>query len=173
MLNELKRMTGEREGAKITMALEMLRSRRQDTGIQVIPVAGVWHLRTHPDNVAWVSRLVDAKPQRLSRYVEVTERSGAFEAGAVEVLDRSDLVVMWLEHLLVLSMLQQPTEAWRWGRYAVIHPSANIDLADACARYRGVLADDSTYAALTAEALLESGALPASTVSVVRDRYAW
>jgi segregation and condensation protein B len=67
MLNELKRMTGEREGAKITMALEMLRSRRQDTGIQVIPVAGGWHLRTHPDNVAWVSRLVAAKPQRLSR----------------------------------------------------------------------------------------------------------
>ena len=67
MLNELKRLTGEREGAKITMALEMLRSRREGTGIQVIPVAGGWHLRTNPDNVAWVSRLVAAKPQRLSR----------------------------------------------------------------------------------------------------------
>jgi hypothetical protein len=114
-----------------------------------------------------------AKPQRLSRYVEVTERSGAFGPGAVELLDRSDLVVMWLEHLLVLSMLQQPTEAWRWGRYAVIHPAANIDLADACARYQAVLADNSTYAALTVEALLDRGALPASTVSAVRDRYAW
>ena len=67
MLAELKRLTGEREGAKITMALEMLRSRRQDSGIQVIPVAGGWHLRTHPDNVAWVSRLLGGRPQRLSR----------------------------------------------------------------------------------------------------------
>src|SRR6266540_38887 len=64
---ELKRLTGEREGAKLTMALEMLRSRRQDSGIQVIPVAGGWHLRTHPDNVPWVSRLVAGRPQRLSR----------------------------------------------------------------------------------------------------------
>lgn len=67
MLNELKRLTGEREGAKLTAALEMLRTRRQESGIQVIPVAGGWHLRTNPDNVAWVSRLVGAKPQRLSR----------------------------------------------------------------------------------------------------------
>ena len=67
MLSDLKRLTGEREGAKISMALEMLRARRENTGIQVLPVAGGWHLRTNPDNVAWVSRLVAGKPIRLSR----------------------------------------------------------------------------------------------------------
>jgi hypothetical protein len=115
----------------------------------------------------------EAKPQRLARYVEVAERSAAFGPEAVEVLDGSDLLVMWLEHLLVLSMLQQPTEPWRWGRYVVIHPSANTDVADACARYRGVLADDSTYASWNVEALLDGGGLPAATLTAVRDRYAW
>jgi segregation and condensation protein B len=35
--------------------------------VQVIEVAGGWHLRTNPANVAWVSRLVAGRPQRLTR----------------------------------------------------------------------------------------------------------
>jgi segregation and condensation protein B len=66
-LVELKRLVGERDGAKITAAMEALRARRADTGVQVMAVSGGWHLRTNPENVAWVSRLVAGKPQRLSR----------------------------------------------------------------------------------------------------------
>jgi segregation and condensation protein B len=66
-LVELKRLVGERDGGKITEALEALRARRSDAGVQVMPVAGGWHLRTNPENVGWVSRLVAGKPQRLSR----------------------------------------------------------------------------------------------------------
>ena len=66
-LVELKRLVGERDGGKITAALEALRARRADAGVQVMAVAGGWHLRTSPENVAWVSRLVAGKPQRLSR----------------------------------------------------------------------------------------------------------
>jgi hypothetical protein len=114
-----------------------------------------------------------AKPQRLPRYLDVAERSGAFGPGLPEAVDGTGLLVMWLEHLLVLSMLQQPTEAWRWGRYAVIHPAGNSDVADACARYRARLVDESTFSALTVEELLAAGALPTQTVAAVRDRYAW
>jgi segregation and condensation protein B len=68
-INDLKRLTGERTGAKLTAALEALRERRQQeaAGIQIIEVAGGWHMRTNPENVAWVSRLVAGRPQRLSR----------------------------------------------------------------------------------------------------------
>ena len=68
-VNDLKRLVGERDGAKVTAALEALRDRRdqEGSGISVVEVAGGWHLRTHPDNVAWVSRLVAGKPQRLTR----------------------------------------------------------------------------------------------------------
>ena len=66
---DLKRLVGERAGAKVGAALEALRARREQegSGIQVVEVAGGWHLRTRTDNVAWVSRLVAGKPQRLTR----------------------------------------------------------------------------------------------------------
>jgi segregation and condensation protein B len=66
-LNELKRLLGERDGAKVTAAIEELRERRRETGVHVISVAGGWHLRTNPENVAWVSRILAGKPPRLSR----------------------------------------------------------------------------------------------------------
>ena len=31
----------------------------------------------------------------------------------------------WLEHLLLLSMLQHPSGEWTWGRYVVVHPAGN------------------------------------------------
>jgi hypothetical protein len=112
------------------------------------------------------------KPSNRSRNLEVAERSGAFAAGAAEALTgRSGLAVMWLEHLLLLSMLQHPSGHWRWGRYVVVHPAGNSDLADACARYRSLLADQTTFASVTLEELLDAGALPAPTVAALRDRY--
>jgi segregation and condensation protein B len=68
-VNELKRLVGERAGAKVGAALEALRARRdqEGSGIQVVEVAGGWHLRTRTDNQAWVSRLISGRPQRLTR----------------------------------------------------------------------------------------------------------
>jgi segregation and condensation protein B len=68
-VSDLKRLVGERGTDKIVAALEALRARREQeaSGVQVIEVAGGWHLRTNPENVAWVSRLVAGKPQRLTR----------------------------------------------------------------------------------------------------------
>jgi segregation and condensation protein B len=64
---ELKRLTGERQGAKLNAAIEALRVRRDETGIQLVSVAGGWHLRTHPANAPWVSRVIAGRPPRLSR----------------------------------------------------------------------------------------------------------
>jgi segregation and condensation protein B len=68
-VNDLKKLVGERAGAKVTAALEALRDRREQegSGIIVVEVAGGWHLRTRTDNQVWVSRLVAGKPQRLTR----------------------------------------------------------------------------------------------------------
>jgi hypothetical protein len=78
---------------------------------------------------------------------------------------------MWLEHLLMLSMLQHPSGAWSWGRYVVIHPAANSDIVDLCARYEGLLSDASTFASMTLEDLLDAGALPARTTALLGERY--
>jgi len=112
------------------------------------------------------------KPSNLPRYVEVAERSGVFGPGAIDaVKGRSELAVMWLEHLLLLSMLQHVSGTWSWGRYVVVHPAGNTDFAEACARYRALLVDESTFSSVTLEELLDAGALPTPTVAAIRDRY--
>jgi hypothetical protein len=111
------------------------------------------------------------RPENMSRYLQVTERSGAFVPGAIDAVNRTDLSVMWLEHLLLLSMLQHPSDGWTWGRYVVVHAAGNSDLAGACARYDGLLTDRSTFASMTVEDLLDSSALPKRTASALRRRY--
>jgi hypothetical protein len=60
---------------------------------------------------------------------------------------------------------------WSWGHYVVVHPAGNTDITDACARYRALLADQSTFSSVTLEELLDAGALPTPTVAALRDRY--
>jgi hypothetical protein len=112
------------------------------------------------------------KPSNLPRYVEVAERSGVFAPGAIDAVSgRSELAVMWLEHLLLLSMLQHATGTWNWGRYVVVHAAGNSDFADACARYRDLLVDQSTVSSVTVEEHLDRKVLPAPTDAALRDRY--
>jgi hypothetical protein len=112
------------------------------------------------------------RPENLARYQEVARRSRAFRRGAVESLTgRNGLAVMWLEHLLLLSMLQRPGGGWTWGRYVVVHPEGSVDFAEATDRYRGLLADPSSFGSTTLEDLLGAGALRPSTVRALRARY--
>jgi len=112
------------------------------------------------------------RPSNVPRYLEVAERSGVFAQGAPDaVKGRTDLAVMWLEHLLVLSMLRHPSGTWRWGRYVVVHPGGNSDFADACARYADLLADGFTFSSVSIEELLDARALPAKAATALRDRY--
>jgi hypothetical protein len=112
------------------------------------------------------------KPSNLPRNREVAETSGIFAAGAVDVLKgKTDLAVMWLEHLLLLSMPQHASGRWSWGRYVVVHPAANSDVADSVGRYRDLLVDESTFSSVTIEELLAADVLPARTTAALRDRY--
>jgi hypothetical protein len=129
----------------------------------IVGVDTKYHERSKPET---------PKPSNLPRYVEVAARSGVFGPGAIDaVKGRSELAVMWLEHLLLLSMLQHASGTWSWGRYVVVHPAGNTDFAAACARYRSLLVDDSTFSSITLEGLLDAGAMPAPTLAALRDRY--
>jgi hypothetical protein len=117
------------------------------------------------------TKRAEPKPKRLPRYLEVAKRSGIFGRHAIDAVNGTDLLVMWLEHLLVLSMLQHSSGAWTWGRYVVVHPARNSDFADACARYRALLVDPSSFASVTIEELLDAGVLPKRTAAALRKRY--
>jgi hypothetical protein len=58
----------------------------------------------------------EPKPAALARYVEVTERSRMFAEGWRERVIGTDLQQIWLDHLLVLAMLQHPSQRWVRGR---------------------------------------------------------
>jgi hypothetical protein len=112
------------------------------------------------------------KPSNRNRNQEVALRSGNFRPRALDLATtRSELAVTWLEHLLLLSMLQHPSGQWTWGRYVVVHPAGNGAVVDACARYRGLLVDPSTFAAVTLEDLLAAGALAKPATATLRERY--
>jgi segregation and condensation protein B len=66
-LAELKRLLGERDGKKVTAAVEALLERRKGSGIEVMRAANGWHLRTNPEHARWVSKLLAGRPMRLSR----------------------------------------------------------------------------------------------------------
>ena len=112
------------------------------------------------------------KPTNLARYREVHERFVAFRPDAFDAVSgRTDLWSPWLEHLLLLSMLQHPSGDWTWGRYIVVHAAGNTDMADMCARYRELLADTSTFDSITIEDLVGAAVLPPATVARLRERY--
>ena len=112
------------------------------------------------------------KPAAMSRYSEVTDRSGAFIAGWRERIIGTDLQQIWLDHLLVLAMLQHPSKRWRWGRFVLLYPAPNPSFAAAASRYRDVLIDVSTYEARAIEEMvLSPSALPELSAAAVRERY--
>lgn len=135
-----------------------------DDGSRGIVAVGV---RYHERN-----KSEDPRTENLARYAEVATRSGVFAGGAIDwLLKPSDLCVLWIEHLLLFSMLQHPSDNWTWGRYVVVHPAGNPDVVDACTRYRAMLANDSTFSTMTIEQLLDTDALPRPTVAALRSRY--
>jgi hypothetical protein len=111
------------------------------------------------------------KPIRLAHYRAIADKSGVFAPESFDAVNGTDLTVMWLQHLLVLSMLQHPSDRWAWGRLVVVHPAGNVDYAEACERYRALLVDPTTFASVTIEDLLDSHALPEATTTALRDRY--
>lgn len=53
------------------------------------------------------------KPSRLPRYLDVSNTARVFGPEAIPAVNGSNLLEMWLEHLLLLSMLQNPSGTWQ------------------------------------------------------------
>ncbi len=108
----------------------------------------------------------------LERYIQVTERSEVFAEGWRARLVGTDLQQIWLDHLLVLAMLQHPSKRWTWGRFVLVFPAGNPSISSAASRYREVLRDRTTFEARTIEDLIGTqGALEPATVDALRERY--
>jgi hypothetical protein len=141
----------------------------RDDGTQ--GVIGVRALHQEP------TRAEIPKPRNLDRYREVATRSGVFTQDGIDRIGqarRSDLTEIWLDHLLVLSMLQHESGRWTWGRLVLLHPAGHAQAADAAERYRSLLRtddaeDEQTFSTLTLEDAI--AALPRPTAKALKDRY--
>ncbi|MGH9038820.1 MAG: hypothetical protein ACRDZ3_01160 [Acidimicrobiia bacterium] len=91
--------------------------------------------------------------EHMTRYRQVTERSGIFTAAWEQAVVGTDLQPLWRNHLLALSMAQHFRDRWSWVRFVVVHPAGNSSFADAAGRYRAVLTDGTTFEVHTLEAL--------------------
>ena len=111
---------------------------------------------------------------RLDRYEEVARKSKAFVPDWRDLVVGTDLQSIWIEHLLVLSMLQGRGSArYAEGRLVLVVPQGNVSFRDAAARYTGALADTSTFEVRTLESLTAAadGVLPERLLNDLRHRY--
>ncbi len=112
------------------------------------------------------------REKALARYVQVTEDSGAFVDDWRERVIGTDLQQIWLDHLLVLSMLQHPSERWRWGRFVLVYASQNPSFERAATEYGAVLRDTSTFEGRTIESVLATpNAFGKAMIIAFRERY--
>jgi hypothetical protein len=117
---------------------------------------------------------VEAAPdaEARARYLAVGERSGVFVRGWQSGVVGTELQRIWQEHSLILSMLQHGSQHWRQGRLVLVYPALNPSFATAVVHYRALLADPSTFEAVTIESLLQTkGALDHTTRDAIQARY--
>lgn len=112
------------------------------------------------------------KGDKLLRYVEIAEQSGAFTRQWPKAVLGTELQQIWLDHLLALSMTLAGKE-WEWARFLLVYPSGNTSFARAGERYSSLLTDASTFQVTTLEQLLDANVLPAQLERDFRDRYLW
>lgn len=115
----------------------------------------------------------EPKGERRDRYAKVAKASKAFKPRALESILGKDLQQIWLDHLLVLSMLQHESGDWKWGKFVLVYPSKNSSYASAAHRYQALLADTATFEHRTLESRLDSKALPQEAEHAFRTRYLW
>lgn len=142
-----------------------------EVGLGVIGIETKYHEHAVAETAP--RRHDDANKDRLNRYEEVHHASGVFIDGALEQILGTDLQQLWLDHLLVLSMPQHPSNEWSWGRSILVAPARNTSFADAAERYRNLLTDATTFQYRTIESLLDAGLLPSGDAKAFRDRYVW
>jgi hypothetical protein len=85
----------------------------------------------------------------------------------------TELQQIWLDHLLLLAMLQHPSGEWTWGRYMLVRPARNSSFAELAEQYRRVLTDPTTFVELTIEQLLDTAEIPDEVERAIRERYLW
>lgn len=114
---------------------------------------------------------------RMPRYREIVaaglDGRPVFEPDWEQRILGSPLQQLWRDHLLLLTAVQSASTPWTGGKYVLVHPAGNPSFADAAEEYADALVDDSTFATMTVEEVLDAGVLTPETEARFRARYLW
>jgi hypothetical protein len=127
-------------------------------------------VETQSTSTRRLSRAPGTKARR--RYVAVAERSVAFVDVWRELVIGAELQQIWLDHLLVLAMLQHSSaRCRRVGSYSSTRPPIRVSRARLAPTKRW-LRDPATFQARTIEDILATrDAVDVATVMAFRERY--
>lgn len=127
-----------------------------DVAFEVEAPGGVFVLGVEVKYHEHAAREAPPKPAALRRYIEVAERSNVFEPGWQAQVIGIELQQLWLDHLLVLSMIQHSSGRWSGGKFVLVYPAENPSFHSAAARYRQVLRDTTTFDSRTLENMVHN-----------------
>ena len=127
-----------------------------DVAFEVEAAGGVFVLGVEVKYHEHAAREAPPKAAALQRYIEVAERSNVFEPGWQAQVIGIELQQLWLDHLLVLSMIQHPSGRWSGGKFVLVYPAENASFHSAAARYRQVLRDTTTFDSRTLENMVHN-----------------
>ena len=115
------------------------------------------------------------KPEKgkQERYEQAMRDSRIFKDEAFELVFGSELQQILQDHLLALSMIQNTTDNWEWGKFVLVYPEKNSSYADATSRYSDLLKDAATFEGMTIESLLNDSVFSDEQIVAFRDRYIW
>ena len=123
----------------------------------------------------------EARPNdksRMPRYRQISKRAirerDVFKPDWEDRIVGTPLQQIWRDHLLLLSMLQHPSNRYIAGRYVLVYPSGNHSFRNLAREYETALADGSTFEHTTVEAMLDAHVLHTpQTEERFRKRYLW
>jgi hypothetical protein len=113
--------------------------------------------------------------KKLARYREISDAGLNDQPVFVDNWESQilgkPLQQIWRDHLLVLSMLQ--TGDWKYGKYVLVYPYRNVSFRTAAEDYQRVLADPSTFIAVTVEQMIQRAPLSPTNEGAFKKRYLW
>jgi hypothetical protein len=113
----------------------------------------------------------DAPARHRERYDQVASTMACFHSNSLPDLRRKPINQLWRDHLLAGSMMLP--DKGRKGIFVVLHPKENSHVVAAVEKYKGCLADSSTFTSWTLESFIAAlkAEISSSWVDELKTRY--
>jgi len=111
--------------------------------------------------------------KRIARYKYIALQSGIFTEHQVDSIIGTHLQQVWLDHLLVLSMLVDSSRKWDWVKFVLISPAKNPSYRKVAEEYETLIDTHSSFEFISLETVIDNPNFPSLFQDNFRTRYIW